>query len=457
MAKLTCFKAYDVRGELGEDFNIDIAYRIGRAYGQHLRPETVVIGGDARLSTAEIKSAICQGLMDAGVNVIDLGLTGTEEIYFAVQHLKVDGGLEVTASHNPANYNGIKFVGLGARPIGKESGLTEIRLIAESGQFEDAEVKGILTNKSYISAYVDYLLSYISPENIRPMRIVANSGNGAAGHIVDALENRFSQLAIPIEFIKIDNEPNGDFPNGVPNPMLVECRKATSIAVREHQADLGIAWDGDFDRCFFFDEKGQFIESYYIVGLLAELFLYKHEGATIIHDSRLSWNTIDIVKAAGGVPVQSKAGHTYIKQAMRNENAVYGGEMSGHHYFRDFAYCDSGMIPWLVVAELLSIKKIPLSRAIGERVKAFPSSGEINTAPSLPDRAISRVRDKYQLEAITVDETDGISLEFDDWRFSLRQSNTENLVRLNIEARYCADLVKKKADEIITLLSETTR
>lgn len=457
MAKMTCFKAYDVRGELGKDFDASIAYRIGRAFGQHLKPKTVVIGGDIRLSSGEIKHAVSQGLMDAGVDVVDLGLTGTEEVYFAVQHLKVDGGLEVTASHNPENYNGIKFVGSGSKPIGKESGLHEVRQIAESGIFDETKARGRYSFKSFVSAYIDHLISYIAPTEIKPMRIVTNAGNGAAGHIVDALEKRFAMLAIPIELVKIHHEPDGRFPNGVPNPMLVECREVTSRAVREHQADLGIAWDGDFDRCFFFDGKGQFVESYYIVGLLAEMLLNNHPGATIIHDSRLSWNTIDIVQSSGGLPIQSKAGHTNIKQAMRDNNAIYGGEMSGHHYFRDFAYCDSGMIPWLLVVELLSIKQISLSQAVGKRVKAFPSSGEINTSPSSPEQAILQVRKYYQPEARSVNEMDGISLEFDDWRFNLRQSNTENLVRLNVESRRCVDLVKRKTSEIVSLLMGTGR
>ncbi|MDR1935677.1 MAG: phosphomannomutase CpsG, partial [Candidatus Accumulibacter sp.] len=347
MNSLNCFKAYDVRGRLGAELNEDIARRIGRAFGEHLKPRRVAVGGDARQTSAALKQAVAEGLMDAGVDVVDLGLTGTEEIYFAAFHLDVDGGIEVTASHNPLDYNGMKFVGPGARPISGDSGLKAIRKLAEENAFAPREKRGVLTRQSILDAYVDHLLGYVALQDLRPLRLVADSGNGAAGHVVDAIEQAFKARAVPVEFIKRRHLPDPAFPDGIPNPLLPENRAATADAVRAHHADMGIAWDGDFDRCFLFDESGKFIEGYYIVGLLAEAFLQKQPGARIIHDPRLTWNTLEVVGRGGGVPVQSKTGHAFIKERMRQEDALYGGEMSAHHYFRDFAYCDSGMIPWL--------------------------------------------------------------------------------------------------------------
>ncbi len=351
MNKLPCFKAYDIRGRLPDELNEDIAYRIGRAYGEYLKPKDVVVGGDIRLTSEELKHALSEGLRDAGVNVLDIGLSGTEEIYFATFHLGVDGGVQVTASHNPIDYNGMKLVQAGAQPISGDNGLREIQQLAEENRFaEPAAKRGDYQKISVLNDYVSHVLGYIQAESLKPVKLVVNAGNGAAGHVVDAIEERFQAAGVPVEFVKVLHEPDGNFPHGIPNPLLPECRQTTADAVLEHQADMGIAWDGDFDRCFLFDEQGQFIEGYYIVGLLGEAFLAHNPGAKIIHDPRLTWNTIDQVKAAGGEPVLCKTGHAFIKQRMRQEDAVYGGEMSAHHYFRDFAYCDSGMIPWLLVA-----------------------------------------------------------------------------------------------------------
>ncbi|MBA6364984.1 phosphomannomutase CpsG [Colwellia sp. BRX8-4] len=459
---LTCFKAYDIRGQLGEELNNDIAYRIGRAYGEFLlsddnKVKTVVVGGDIRLTSEELKFAVAGGLMDAGVNVIDLGMTGTEEIYFATSHLNVDGGVEVTASHNPMDYNGMKLVKSESKPISGDTGLFDIQTLAETQAFaEKALVRGSYQLSSTLYAYVQHLLTYISVKNIKPLKLVVNSGNGAAGHVIDALEAQFLSLHVPIEFIKINHEPDGNFPNGIPNPLLIENRQDTIDAVLKHKADMGIAWDGDFDRCFLFDEKGQFIEGYYIVGLLAEAFLQKNAGAKIIHDPRLTLNTIDVVTLAGGEPVLCKTGHAFIKERMRSEDAVYGGEMSAHHYFRDFMYCDSGMIPWLLVAELLCVKNLKLSDAVAQRITAYPSSGEINLKLEDPKLAIARVLEKYQANAVSVDYTDGISLEFIDadgeWRFNLRSSNTEPVVRLNVESKGNVELMSVKTEEILILL-----
>lgn len=457
--QLSCFKAYDIRGQLGDELNVDIAYRIGRAMGEILKPKTIVVGGDVRLTSEELKLALANGLLDAGVDVIDLGMTGTEEIYFATSYLKVDGGVEVTASHNPMDYNGMKLVKAESMPISGDTGLFDIKALAETQLFADkATIRGTLTQSSTIDAYVDHLLTYITPANIKPLKLVVNSGNGSAGHVIDTIEAVFDKLNVPIQFIKIHHEADGNFPNGIPNPLLPGSRQDTIDAVIANNADMGIAWDGDFDRCFLFDEKGQFIEGYYIVGLLAEAFLQKAKGAKIIHDPRLTWNTIDVVNSAGGEPVLCKTGHAFIKERMRKEDAVYGGEMSAHHYFRDFAYCDSGMIPWLLVAELLSVKNMKLSETVSERIASYPSSGEINSTLAEPTAAIERVLAFYKDKAIVFDETDGISLEFSsnegEWRFNLRSSNTEPVVRLNVESKSNINLMNNKTKEIMALLNQ---
>ncbi len=455
MSRLTCFKAYDIRGKLGEELNEEIAYRIGRAFAQHLKAKCVVVGGDVRLTSESLKQALAKGLMDSGAEVIDIGMAGTEEIYFAAFHLDVDGGIEVTASHNPMDYNGMKFVGRGARPISGDSGLKEIQRIAESEDFEAVSHPGSARRLSILNEYVDHLMGYINTAQLKPLKLVVNSGNGAAGHVIDAMEKRFQQQSVPIEFIKVHHEADGTFPNGIPNPLLPENRKATADAVREHGADIGIAWDGDFDRCFLFDEKGGFIEGYYIVGLLAEAFLKKHPGEKIIHDPRLTWNTIDMVHQAGGIPIQSKTGHAFIKERMRAENAIYGGEMSAHHYFRDFAYCDSGMIPWLLVTELVSTTGKALSTLVCERMERYPCSGEINYKVADTQVAIERLQKHYAPESPQLDSTDGISLEFTDWRLNLRASNTEPLLRLNVETRGDRPLVNKCVAEIEAIIKET--
>lgn len=455
MDALTCFKAYDIRGELGKELNEDIAYRIGRAYGEFLKPKTIVVGGDVRLTSEALKMALANGLMDAGTDVLDIGMSGTEEIYFATFHLGIDGGIEVTASHNPMNYNGMKLVREGARPISGDTGLRDVQRLAEANEFAqvDSAKRGNYKQISILDAYVDHLMSYINLANFKqPMKLVINSGNGAAGHVIDEIEKRFKQANVPVSFIKVHHQADGNFPNGIPNPLLPECRKDTSDAVRKHNADMGIAFDGDFDRCFLFDENAEFIEGYYIVGLLAEAFLKKEKGAKIIHDPRLTWNTIDVVTKAGGIPVMSKTGHAFIKERMREEDAIYGGEMSAHHYFRDFAYCDSGMIPWLLVAELLAVKGQTLSQQVEERMKAFPCSGEINSKIKNVASKIEKIKVFYHNDCGVVDATDGISFEFEQWRFNLRSSNTEPLVRLNVESFNDNHLMANKTEEILKIL-----
>src|SRR6187402_742247 len=447
---LTCFKAYDIRGKLGTELNADIVYRIGRAYAIFLKPKTVVVGGDVRLTSNDLKQAFANGVLDEGADVIDIGMCGTEEIYFATSYLKTDGGCVVTASHNPIDYNGLKMVRAGSQPISGDTGLFDIKRLAEENNFApvDPAKRGNYTEQSTLDAYIQHLLSYVDVSTLKPLKLVVNAGNGAAGHVIDAIEKY-----LPFEFIKIHHEPDGTFPNGIPNPLLVENRASTTAAVIAHKADLGIAWDGDFDRCFLFDETGAFTEGYYIVGLLAEAFLLKNPGAKIIHDPRLTWNTLDIAQKNGGRAIQSKTGHAFIKERMREEDAVYGGEMSAHHYFRDFFYCDSGMIPWLLVCELLCRKGQTLSSMLEDRIAKFPSPGEINSHVIDPKTAIDKVFDHYVAGAKLIDKTDGISLEFDDWRFNLRMSNTEPVVRLNVESRNDQLLVEQKTTEVLNLLN----
>ncbi|MGG7858977.1 phosphomannomutase CpsG [Klebsiella aerogenes] len=455
MAQLNCFKAYDIRGELGDELNEDIAYRIGRAYGEFLKPKRIAVGGDVRLTSESLKLALANGLMDAGTDVLDIGLSGTEEIYFATFHLGIDGGIEVTASHNPMNYNGMKLVRDNAKPISGDTGLRDIQRLAEENKFPPVDInrRGTLHKITILQEYVDHLMSYVDLANFnRPLKLVVNSGNGAAGHVIDEIEKRFIAAGAPVTFVKVHHRPDGNFPNGIPNPLLPECRQDTADAVRLNNADIGIAFDGDFDRCFMFDDESEFIEGYYIVGLLAEAFLQKQPGAKIIHDPRLTWNTVDIVTENGGIPIMSKTGHAFIKERMRQEDAIYGGEMSAHHYFRDFAYCDSGMIPWLLVAELLCLKNTSLKSLVADRQAAFPASGEINRKLRNAPEAIALIRERYEPSAAHVDTTDGISIEYPDWRFNLRSSNTEPVVRLNVESKADTVLMNSKTEEILALL-----
>jgi len=444
---LECFKAYDVRGRVPDQLNEDIAYRIGRAYAEVVKPGSVVVGHDIRLTSEALKTAVANGLRDAGVDVFDIGLCGTEEIYFATSHAKVGGGIAVTASHNPKDFNGMKFVREQSIPISGDSGLLDIKRLAEENQFAPAARRGNYQQLDTAQAYVEHLLSYVDVSRLKPLQIVVNAGNGGAGQVIDRLEK-----LLPFQFIKVHHEPNGEFPNGVPNPLLEENRAATIDAVRAHKADLGIAWDGDFDRCFFFDENGEFIEGYYLVGLLAEAFLRKHPGERIVHDPRLTWNTIEVVETYGGVPVQSKTGHAFIKERMRKENAIYGGEMSAHHYFRDFAYCDSGMIPWLLVTQLISDSGKPLSQLVHERMLAFPCSGEINRTVKDVKAVLAAIESRYAGAAQDIDRTDGLSLVMGEWRFHVRGPNTEPVLRLNVESRGDAALMQAKTEELVAAI-----
>jgi phosphomannomutase len=443
---LPCFKAYDIRGKVPDELNPDLAVKIGRSFAAVYNLKKVVVGRDIRLSSEDLVQALISGLRDMGVDVLDLGLCGTEEIYhaaFSMEPAGVDGGVIVTASHNPADYNGMKFVIKGARPVTGESGLKEMsQLIATDSLPPSAARSGRLECINNKADYVHHLLGYIDVHKLKPLKIVVNSGNGCAGAIVDLLESH-----LPFQFVKVYHEPDGTFPHGVPNPLLPEKRAETSRMIREHGADLGIAWDGDFDRCFFWDENGNFIEGYYVVGLLAGEMLKKEPGGKILYDPRLTWNTEEQVASAGGIAVMTRTGHAFIKERMRQENAIYGGEMSAHHYFRDFGYCDSGMIPWLLVCSLLSAKGKRLSELVADRQAAFPVSGEINNRVSDPDAIIARIEERYGDG--DKDYTDGLSIAFPAFRFNIRKSNTEPLLRLNVESRGDAKLLQQKTEELL--------
>ncbi|WP_214000131.1 phosphomannomutase CpsG [Arsukibacterium sp.] len=476
MSTLSCFKAYDIRGKLGQELNEQIAYSIGRAFARVMKPKSVAVGGDIRLSSESLKLALTLGLLNEGVDVLDLGMTGTEEVYYAAQSLAVDGAIEVTASHNPIDYNGMKLVRAQSRPISGDTGLFAIRdeaLRLQADLYEPSALNELTRQSKIIAAntvwqfgrasyqkhsilipYIEHLLTYINVTNVKPLKLVVNSGNGAAGHVIDALEQAFIQREIPVHFVKVNHQPDGNFPNGIPNPLLVENRQVTAEAVRHYQADFGIAWDGDFDRCFLFDEQGNFIEGYYIVGILAAAFLKKQPGAKIIHDPRLYWNTEAIVEQNNGKAICSKTGHAFIKERMRAEDAVYGGEMSAHHYFRDFAYCDSGMIPWLLIAELLSLSGKKLSQLVQQMIADYPSSGEINFKIANPQQIIAKLAEHYAPFAIETDDIDGLSMSFGNWRFNLRVSNTENVIRLNVEARGDVKLMEQKTAELKYFLTE---
>ena len=447
MQEITCFKAYDVRGRVPDQLNDDIARRIGRAYADVVKPRQVVVGHDIRLTSEAIKAAVTEGLLEQGVDVYDIGLCGTEEIYFATSHAGMDGGIAITASHNPKDYNGMKFVREESRPISGDTGLFDIKKLAEQDQFTPAAERGQWYPLNTSEAYVQHLLSYVDTASLKSLKIVVDAGNGGAGRVVDLLEQH-----LPFEFIKLHHNADGNFPNGVPNPLLPENRVAATAAVRDHGADLGLGWDGDFDRCFFYDEDGNFIEGYYVVGLLAEAFLKQQGPARIVHDPRLTWNTVDIVQSLGGEAVQSKTGHAFIKERMRLENAVYGGEMSAHHYFRDFAYCDSGMIPWLLVAGLISSSGQPLSKLVAERMAAYPCSGEINRTIENPMAVLTKIEAVYRDQAESVEHVDGLSMSMGEWRFNVRMSNTEPLVRLNVESRGDQALMKEKTTELLALI-----
>lgn len=446
MSKIEGFKAYDIRGKVPSELNSELAYKIGRAYSKLVNAKKIVVGYDIRKSSMEISKALINGFTDSGTNVIDIGLCGTEMIYFSTPYFDADGGIMITASHNPPEYNGMKFVKKGSVPVGYDSGLNEVeKMISNNDLDEVSKTKGSVIKKDVMNSFIENLSKFYDPNKIDPIKVVVNAGNGCAGLALDTLEPK-----LPIKMIKIFNNPDGNFPNGVPNPMLEENRKATIEAIKKEKADLGVAWDGDYDRCFFFDEKGNFIEGYYIVGLLAKSILTKNPGEKIVHDPRLVWNTVEIVKQNGGEAVVSKSGHAFIKQKMREVNSIYGGEMSAHHYFRDNAYSDSGMIPFLLILQLMSEEKKTLAQLVDEMIAEYPCSGEINSTINDPAGKIKEIEKKYSDGKI--DELDGISIEYPDWRFNLRMSNTEPILRLNVESRGDKKLMKWKTEELLKII-----
>ena len=442
--KISSFKAYDIRGQLPHEINPEIAYRVGNATAEYLSAKKMILGRDIRASSKELSESMASGLMDAGVDVIDIGECGTENVYYATGELKSCGGIMVTASHNPSDYNGFKIVSENAKPISSETGLLDIRKIAESDKRLISELRGNLEQRDLNQSYVKKVLSFIDPDSLSKLKVVMNPGNGGAGVYAEYISKN-----MPIEIIKLNFDPDSSFPNGIPNPMIEENRASTSQAVIDNKADLGIAWDGDFDRCFFFDEKGNFIEGYYLVGLLAKSFLIKNRNERVIYDPRLTWNTIDVVERYGGDAIQCQSGHSFIKKSMRDNDAVYGGEMSAHHYFRDFYYCDSGMIPWLLILEMISEEKMPLSQMIQKYREKYPVSGEINLKVSNTKTIIDSIKKYYLDDALGVDETDGVGMEFEKWRFNLRASNTEPLIRLNVESYNNESLMNEKTRELV--------
>ena len=447
ISELTCFKAYDVRGKIPTQLNESIAFLIGLAVTEYLEASAIVIGYDVRHSSPAIVESLFGGINQAGAEVINIGLCGTEEIYFATNFLGTDGGIMVTASHNPADYNGMKIVGFGARPISMDSGLQEIKGLAEQLSSNISSNSSPATQKNIRPDYIKKILSFVEVEHLRPLKVLVNAGNGCAGPAVDAIEK-----LLPFEFVKLNHEPDGTFPNGIPNPLLKVNQTVTSEAVVEVGADLGIAWDGDFDRCFFFDENGQFIDNYYLIGMISQVLLEQDKGSNIIHDPRLIWNTREEIQNYGGHPIQSKAGHSFIKEKMREHTAIYGGEMSGHHYFKDFYFSDSGMIPWLLVTEIMSKTNQSLSELVLKRMQQYPISGEINIKVHQPEQLLEEIKNHYQTQSVSVDDIDGYSFDFDSWRFNLRMSNTEPLVRLNVETKADEKLLNRKTDEILDLI-----
>ncbi len=450
--RLSCFKAYDIRGQVPQTLNAAISKATGAALARLLSARSVVVGRDVRLSGEELCAALTEGLASEGVSVTNIGLCGTEEIYHATATQPFDAGIMITGSHNPADENGMKIVRANAIPLSGDSGLNALkeetaRLLQSSPPLQTGTVSH--HSASFRDAYIRFLLdtTQITSVNTRPLKIHADPGNGCAGLVLRELAPH-----LPFDFSFSHMEPDGTFPHGIPNPLLPEKRAATAQAVRDNNADMGIAWDGDFDRCFFYDHEGNFIEGYYLVGLLAQSILTRFPGAKIIHDPRLIWNTREIVLQAGGLPIVSKTGHAFIKERMRAEDAVYGGEMSAHHYFRDFAYCDSGMLPWLLVARLLIQTGKTLAELVATRMQAYPCSGEINRKVVDTQAVITHMEHTFRADALQIDHIDGLSVEFAQWRFNVRASNTEALLRLNVESRADVALMREKTDALLRII-----
>lgn len=452
--KLDCFKAYDIRGKLGESLDEDIARRIGRAFADIMKIGSVVVGHDARESSPALKAALTEGLRAGGVNVSDIGLCGSEEVYFATGHLHKGGGIMVTASHNPIDYNGMKMVGGGSRPIDPATEMAAIKSAAEKGAFADTTHMGHFQVADTRAAYAAHIAGMVDAAALSGVHILANAGNGTAGAAFDAVQGALTGRGADLQVTRQFFDPDPTFPNGIPNPLLPENRAATADAVRAAGADIGLAWDGDFDRCFFFDETGAFLDGEYVVALIAQAALDREPGAAVVHDPRVIWATTETVSAAGGRAVASKTGHAFFKAKMREERAIYGGEMSAHHYFRDFYFCDSGMIPWVMLVQLMCQSGKPLSELVADLRSRYPSSGEINFKVADPKAVVEVVAAEYATAADSIDRLDGASLDFGEWRLNLRASNTEPLLRLNLETRGDRALLEDKLSGITKMIKE---
>lgn len=443
------FLAYDVRGRVGEDLDGPLAYRIGISFSHLFEPGSVVVGMDVRGSSQDLCKALSDGLIDGGSNVLDIGMCGTEMVYFATSHLGAGGGIMITASHNPRDYNGMKFVGKGSIPIHCMNGLHDIRDMAlHERDIPRAGHSGGLMRVDVGEPYIDKVISFLDdPEKLHGMKLATDPGHGCAGPFIDRIAARLG-----IDLVRIHHDPDGSFPAGVPNPILPEMRREISQAVMGSGADAGAAWDGDFDRCFIFDENGGFIEGYYIVGMLAKAVLERERGAKIVHDPRLVWNTVEIVRSMGGVPILNRTGHAFIKDRMRKEDAAYGGEMSAHHYFRDFYYCDTGMVPLILVLQLLSGSEHGLSSLVRDMENRYPVSGEINRKAMDPGHTLKTIEIEYAPGSLSIDRTDGVSIEHERFRFNLRSSNTEPLIRLNVETRGDRELLRSVTEGLLNAI-----
>ena len=450
------FKAYDVRGIYPEEINELDVYKIAKAYCEFLKPKELVIGSDIRISSPSLKRAAIKAVTDLGIKVIDVGEISTDMLYFSVANYGYAGGFSITASHNPKEYNGLKFVRGESKPISSDSGLFEIRDIAVKMEETEEVLRGdinesLVTKKDILTDYVEKIKTFANLSLFKKFKIVANPNFGMAGK---ALEKILEGTGI--EIVKLNFEPDGNFPKGRPDPLILENREETSRLVVSSGASFGVAWDADADRCFFFTQKGEFIEGYFITALLAEIFLDRTDAKAegIVHDTRLVWAIEDTVSAGGGRDVACKAGHTFIKERMRTEDAIFGGEMSAHYYFRDYYYCDNGMIPLLMILEFLSTNEKLFSQIMEEKFwHKYFVSGEINNEVKDVTAVIAKAEGVYGKEAEKVDKTDGVSIEYKDWRFNLRGSNTEPVIRLNVEAR-TEELMEKKKDELLKMIKE---
>jgi phosphomannomutase len=440
------FKAYDVRGLYPEELDEDGAYRIGRAYVEHFEPRTVAIGRDVRLSSPSMATAAIEGAADGGADVLDLGLVGTEMVYFAVGDRGLDGGICVTASHNPGGYTGMKIVRRGALPVGGDSGLLEIRELAEAG-FEPSQERGTVREENVWPGFVEKVLSFVDLDALRPLRVVIDAANGMAAVMLPPVLERIPQLDV----VRCFFEPDGRFPNHEPNPLLPENREFIVEKTRAEQADLGVAFDGDADRCFFVDDSGEFVPGDFATALLAEAMLEKEPGSKVIYDVRASWAVPEAIERAGGTPLVNRVGHAFIKQRMRSEDAAFAGEVSAHYYFRDFSQADSGVVPFLVMLEILSKEGRPLSELLAPFRTRYFLTGEINTPVADVPLKLQELKERYSAEGGRVSHLDGVSVDFDDWHFNVRPSNTEPLLRLNLEA-LSEELMARRRDEVLEVI-----